>query len=248
MSICASTVRRWLCAEKIKPWRFRLWQHITDPHSFMQRARPVLELYQKAKQLLAEGVWLVCTDEKSSIQARRGEQPRRPSQPELLATSSPRYERGGAVQLFGALSVADGRVLGQCRARKCFSDFCAFVQEVLVPEAVRRGVKKVILILDNGPTHAPKQLENWLRQLVVEAELNFELEVQWLPVCASWLDQIEIWFSRLQSQLLRPNDFENCEVLVQSILAFIDYYNEQAQPIKWTYTADKLAHKLGTDL
>jgi hypothetical protein len=241
-------VRRWLQAEKIKPWRYRLWQHILDPLAFMERAGPVLELYQQATALLKVGKWLVCLDEKTSIQARRGEQAPGGARPDELATLCPRYERQGAVQLFGALSVADGKVLGQCRQRKCFADLQAFIREVLVPEALRRGVSSIALVLDNGPTHAPKQVEGWLRELVLEQKLALQFEVYWLPVRASWLDQIEIWFGQLQSKVLRPNHFESVEELVQTILSFIDYYNQNAKPLNWTYTVDKLAHKLGMDL
>jgi hypothetical protein len=248
LSIATSTIRRWLAFEKIKPWRFRLWQHILDPLAFMERARPVLQLYAQATALLQAAKWVVCLDEKTSIQARRGEQPPQAASPDQLATACPRYKRGGAVQLFGALSVADGRVLGQCRQRKCFVDLQAFLKEVVVPEAKRRCVTTVALILDNGPTHAPKQLESWLAELVEREHMPFDFEVYWLPVRASWLDQIEIWFSQLQSKLLRPNHFESWQTLAQSIMAFIDYYNLSAQPLKWTYTVDKLAHKLGMDL
>jgi hypothetical protein len=248
LSIAASTLRRWLALEKLKPWRFRLWQHILDPLAFMERARPVLDLYQEATALLKAATWVSCLDEKTSIQARCGEQPPQAARPNQLATTCPRYKRGGAVQLFGALSVADGRVLGQCRLRKCFADLQAFLKEVVVVEAQRRAVTTVALILDNGPTHAPKQLAGWLAELVEKEQLPFRFEVYWLPVRASWLDQIEIWFSQLQSKLLRPNHFENWQTLAQSIMAFIDYYNLTAQPLKWTYTVDKLAHKLGMDL
>lgn len=63
-------------------------------------------------------------------------------------------------------------------------------------------------------------------------KLSLTIKVQWLPVRASWLDQIEIWFSKLQSKVLRPNDFENVPTLVRAIELFMDYCNQTAQPIK----------------
>lgn len=79
--ISTSTVGRWLKAERLHPCRYHSWQHIHDPVAFLQRARPVLEAYAQAQALLRTGIWLVSLDEKTSIQAREGEQPPRPAHP-----------------------------------------------------------------------------------------------------------------------------------------------------------------------
>ncbi len=73
-SISTSTVWRWFRTDKLRPWRFHNWQHILDPQKFLERARPVLEVYEKAIELLHKGIWAVCVDEKTSIQARQLEQ------------------------------------------------------------------------------------------------------------------------------------------------------------------------------
>jgi len=155
--VSTGTIGRWLRAEQIRPWRYRMWQHIHDPQAFLARARPVLQLYAQATSLLESGTWLVCVDEKTSIQARQAEQTPRPAIRGHCARQSPRYTRRGARHLIAGLSVADGHILGQCHKHKRFVDFQAFISEVLVPEAKRRGVHTVGLIVDNGPTHAPKQ-------------------------------------------------------------------------------------------
>jgi hypothetical protein len=240
------TVGRWLRADKLKPWRYHSWQHIHDPVAFLARARPVLQLYAWAAQLWSLGTWVVCLDEKTSIQAREGETPPRPARPGQGMWVNPRYHRRGAVQLFASLSVCDGQVAGQCRARRKFTDLQAFVTEVLLPEARRRGVHTVALILDNGPTHAPQQLARWLSEQ--ETVWGITVQVYWLPVRASWLDQMEIWFSVLQRKRLQPNHFASCADLTTAIEEFIQHYNTTAQPIQWTYTVDKLEQKLGTHL
>jgi hypothetical protein len=163
-AVSTSTVGRWLVAEKIRPWRFRMWQHIHDPSTFLSRARPVLQLYASAGRLLQAGTWLVCVDEKTSIQARCAEQAPRPAIRRHCPRQSPRYKRRGARHLIAGLSVADGQVIGCCSRRKRFSDFQTFITSVLVPQAQRRGVHTIALIVDNGTTHAPKQLEGWLRE------------------------------------------------------------------------------------
>lgn len=248
ISISTSTIGRWLRAEKIRPWRYHSWQHIHDPQQFLQRARPVLRLYARAQALLSEGTWLLCLDEKTSIQAREGEQEPRPAVGDRPQLQESRYHRRGSRHLFAGLSVPDGQICGTCRSRKRFVDFQSFVQQVIVPEAVRRKVSTVALILDNGTTHAPKQLEAWLQQLETDTEHPLHFQVYWLPPNASWLDQIEIWFSILQRKRLQPNHFRSPDDLERSMLDFVAFYNQTAKPIKWTYTVEKLERKLGTHL
>ena len=247
VSIAASTVGRWLASEKIKPWRYHSWQHILDPQAFLERAAPVLRLYARAKELLQKGIWVVCVDEKTSIQARQRPQSPAPAVSEHPVHVSHRYKRQGALHLFGALSVADGKVYGKCRLRKRFVDFQAFLLGTVIPEALARGVHTLALILDNSTTHAPKQLERWLQEQLGCHGWTLHIQVYWLPTNASWLDQIEIWFSILQRKLLQPNHFDRLGSLRQDILAFIAYHNQTAKPIQWSYTVEKLEKKLGAN-
>jgi hypothetical protein len=191
---------------------------------------------------------VVCVDEKTSREAREAEEAPRAARSGQRACQSPRYKRRGARHLLAGLSVADGQVIGQCSERKRFVDFGGFISNVLVGEAQRRAVHTVALILDNGTTHAPKQLESWLREQAAKQGWGLTFQVCWLPTNASWLDQIEIWFSILQRKLLEPNHFTSTDALEQAIADFIAYYNQTAKPIKWTYTVEKLERKLGAYL
>ncbi len=139
-------------------------------------------------------------------------------------------------------------VYGQCYPRKRFVDFRSFLETVVVAEAHRRGVQKVALVLDNGPTHASKQLPGWVSELAATSDEKLTMQLYWLPVNASWLDQIEIWFSLLQRKLLQPNHFTSCDEVEQAIQDFIHHYNQTAKPLKWSYTVEKLERKLGTYL
>lgn len=243
--VSPSTVGRWLRAERIRPWRYRMWQHIQNPHRFLERARPILQLYATAQALLQAGTWVVCVDEKTSIQAREAERAPDPPKRNCLLRQSPRYRRRGALHLLAGLSVADGQVVGRCAARKRFVDFQAFLEHVLVPEARRRGIQRVALVLDNGSTHAPKQVERWLQEQALEQQWGVTFQVFWLPTNASWLDQLEIWFSVLQRKLLQPNHFTSTTDLEQALLAFIAHRNQVAKPIQWSYTVEHLERKLG---
>ena len=246
--ISARTIGRWLTAEQIRPWRFHSWQHIQDPETFLQRARPVLQLYEHATALLEQGIWVVCADEKTSIQARQAEQAPRPAMHKHPVSQSPRYTRHGALHLMAALSVADGLVYGQCHARKRFVDFRSFLETVVIAEARRRQVQSIALVLDNGPTHASKQLPGFVKELETTSEGQLTMQLYWLPTNASWLDQIEIWFSLLQRKLLQPNHFCSLDELEQAIQDFITHYNQTAKPFKWSYTVEQLEHKLATRL
>jgi hypothetical protein len=246
--ISPRTVGRWLSAEKIHPWQFHSWQHIQEPEAFLSRARPVLRLYEHASTLLEQGSWVVCADEQTCIQALEAEQAPRPAIHRHPIYQSPRYHRHGVLHLMAALSVADGLVYGQCHSRKRFIDFRAFLETVIVAEAQRRRVRTIALVLDNGPAHASKQLPRWTNELKARSDGKLTVELYWLPTNASWLDQIEIWFSILQRKLFQPNHFTSLDELEQAILTFIARYNRTAKPLQWSYTVEQLEHKLATRL
>jgi transposase len=237
--ISPSTVRRWLRADKIKPWRYHSWQHSTDPQ-FVEKAVPVLDLYAQAPALQAQGELTVCADEKTSIQARQRVTATKAAAPGEVLQVADRYKRMGALQLFCALVVASGLTFAQTRTSKKFVDFKAFLQAFL-QSALCVGVTVVHLILDNGPTHAPKQLGTWLASL----ELSFEVRLYWLPKYASWLDQVEIIFSKVQRDVLTPNDFPSLLALERNLQVYFTELNHHPKPIQWTYTKTKLLAKFG---
>jgi transposase len=236
-TLAPGTIRRWLRADKIKPWRYHSWQHSIDPQ-FVEKAVPVLDLYAQAPALQAQGELTVCADEKTSIQARQRVTPTKAAAPREVVQVADRYKRMGALQLFCALLVASGRTFPQTRATKKFADFKAFLQ-AFFQSALCAGIKVVHLVLDNGPTHAPKQLGTWLASL----ELTFEVRIYWLPQYASWLDQVEIIFSKVQRDLLLPSDFPSLTALERDLATYFADLNQHPKPIKWTYTKTKLLAK-----
>jgi DDE superfamily endonuclease/Homeodomain-like domain len=239
-SIAPGTIRAWLRADKIKPWRYHTWQRSTDPH-FVDKASPVLDLYEQAPALAAQGEAVVCSDEKTSIQARQRVSATQAAAPGLPIHVADRYKRMGAVQLFCALVVASGLTFARTRSGKTFADFKAFLLE-LFQSALCVGLKVVHLILDNGSTHAPKQLGPWIAALA----LSFDVRIYWLPTHASWLDQVEIIFSKVQRDVLTPNDFPSTLALEKQLKHYFDELNQHPKPIQWTYTKTKLLAKFGT--
>jgi transposase len=240
-SISASTIRRWLDGDKVKPWQYHLWQKPNDP-MFVEKATPVLDLYEKATELAEQGEAVVCMDEKTSIQARKRIHETRPAVPEHPNQVASRYERMGALQLFCALMVATGATFAQCFDRKCFSDFQAFLVSFFA-HMQSLGVKVLHIILDNAPTHAPKQLIGWIASL----DITLEVHIYWLPKYASWLDQAEIIFSKLQRDLLTPSDFDSKGQLGDRIMDYFAELNRNPRPVKWTYTKAKFVAKFCPD-
>ncbi|WP_289018851.1 transposase [uncultured Desulfobacter sp.] len=106
-------------------------------------------------------------------------------------------------------------------------------------DRVCKGLKFIHLILDNGSTHAPKQLRKWINSL----HLSFTVKIYWLPTHASWLDQVEIIFSKLQRDVLTPCYFNDKEALESQLMEYFEYLNQNPKRIQWSYTKVKMLEK-----
>ena len=233
-SISGSTIRKWLREEKIKPWQHRSWQKSTDPR-FLEKATVVLSLYEKAQELAQAGEIIVCTDEKTCIQALKLTGGITPAAPGRPVRRGDRYKRLGITNLFAALEVHTGEILARFFERKRFVDFQDYLRMIFASLWVRQ-IKVLHLILDNGPTHAPKQIEAWVASL----RLPFEVQIHWLPIHASWLDQVEIVFSPLQRKVLTPRHAFSTAEIEKRIMAYFQERNRNPRPIRWSYTAAQL--------
>lgn len=237
-AISARTVGRWLRAERLKPWRFRSWITPKDLPSFLERACPVLDLYERVrKQQLEPGESVFSIDEKTSIQARHHATYRPAGQGEPAHVEHT-YQRKGAVNLIAALDVVSGMLFGQVFPHRSFVEFSSFIM-ALLKNALESGACRIHLILDNGSIHRPKYLATWLSENFPDVEVV----VHWLPVRSSWLNQIEIFFGILQRLVLMPNDFTDTVAVAKRILDFIDFRNRTPKPIRWSYTSEQLRKK-----
>lgn len=236
-TISPSTIKLWLRQEKIKPWKYQTWQKSTDPR-FLEKAIPILDLYEQAQKLAKAGQIVVCTDEKTSIQARKLLGETQPASPGYAAKVGDRYKRCGAVQLFAGLLVSTGETIARCFPRKRFLEFQDFLQTIFQSLWCKK-IRCLHLILDNGSTHAPKKIELWIQTL----QLPFQVQIHWLPVHASWLDQIEIVFSQLQRKVLKHNHSENVQELEKLLMKHFRERNKKPKPIQWSYTSKQLCKK-----
>ncbi len=229
-----STLSRLLAKHELKPWRYQYWIFPTAAN-FAERAGPILDLYA--------GYWLgvplgcdefvLSLDEKTSIQARRRLHETLPCRSGRPARVEWGYGRGGALQYLACWDVHRGKVFGRCEASVGIASFDRLMKEVMEQEPYA-SAKRVFAIMDNGSSHRGKKCIDRLEGRYPN------LKVVHTPVHASWLNQVEIYFSIIERALLRPNDFQNLQHLEKSILAFQRGYNEHATPFTWRFTRAKL--------
>ncbi len=233
----ASTIARWLAEVAIKPWRYRSWIFPTDP-DFEQKAGPVLDLYQGRWEggLLHPGEFVICADEKPSIQARKRIHEPLPPTTGAGQRVEHTYKRIGALTYLAAWDVRRGRLFGRSETRGGIEPFDRLVRQVMTKEPYA-SARRVFWIVDNGSSHrnqkSVERLQGRWRNLVLVH----------LPVHASWLNQIEIVFSIIQRKLLQPNDFDDIAVLARTLNEFERHYNQIARPFDWRFTRADL-HQL----
>ena len=238
--ICAvsqSTIVRWLRRDAIRPWRYRSWIFPTDP-DFAEKAGRVLDLYQGRWQgeCVHPGDFVISADEKPSIQARRRIHQTLPPRPGVGRGQRVEhtYRRGGALTYLAAWDVRRGRVFGRSEPRGGIAPFDRLVRQVMTKEPYA-SARRVFWIVDNGSSHRGQKsidrLEGrWPNLTLVHT-----------PVHASWLNQIEIYFSIVQRKVLTPNDFDALAQVAQRLNQFERLYNEIAEPFGWKFTRDNLA-------
>jgi hypothetical protein len=237
----ASTIARWLAEDALKPWQHRSWIFPTDP-AFLEKAGPVLDLYQGRWQgkLLHPGEFVICADEKPSIQARaRIHSPLRPSSCSRGQRVEHTYKRNGALTYLAALDIGRRggrrpRVFGRSEARGGIEPFDRLVRQVMTKEPYA-SARRVFWIVDNGSSHRGRKSVERLEQRWPNLILVH------LPVHASWLNQLEIFFSIVQRKVLEPNDFENLADVARTLNDFEHHWNQIAEPFDWRFTRNDLA-------
>jgi hypothetical protein len=229
-----TTVWRILHQDGLRPWFHKTWIFPRDPR-FRERAGPVLDLYQRRweGQPLGEREYVVSTDEKTSIQARGRIHPTQPPQRGRMMKVEHEYVRGGAVAYLAAWDVASGRVHGRCESTTGIEPFERLVEAVMTQEPYR-SADRVFWIADNGSSHRGETARQRLRAAYDNAWLVS------LPVHASWLNQVEIWFSLVQRKALTPNDMASTDEVEERLMKFQDYQNENPKPFNWKFTKENL--------
>ena len=237
-SISASSVRRILTENPIKPWQYQSWIFPRDP-DFAAKAAVILDLYQGCYQgePLRPGDRIISVDAKPSIQARARCHPATPPGPGQPMRVEHQYQRKGALALLAALDVHTGTVLASTPKTTGIAPFMRLLHQVMRQEPYT-SAGRVFVIVDNGSDHRGKAAIKRLRKAYPNCIMIHT------PVHASWLNQVEIFFSIIQKKVVSPNDFASTGQLAATLLAFTDRYNATATPFNWNYTAADLQRHL----
>jgi len=236
--ISGTTVWRWLSADAIRPWRHRCWIFPRDPQ-FAAKAGVILDLYQRHWQgrRLRDDEYVLSTDEKTSIQARARCHGPTPPAAGRVARYEHEYERRGALAYLAAWDVGRAKLTGRCEASTGIEPFHRLVNQTMRREPYR-SARRVFWIADGGSSHrgeaGARRLQSWYQNAVLVPT----------PVHASWLNQIEIYFSVVQRKALMPNDLSDLTAAEQRLLDFQRHYEKIATPFEWRFTRDDLARLL----
>lgn len=237
-SISGSTLWRWLHEDAIRPWFHRSWIFPRDL-DFATKAGRVLDLYAREWQgvALKDDEFVISADEKTSIQARRRKHTTRACRPRTPMLVEHEYFRGGAWTYIAGLDVHHARIFGRCEEKNGIAPFDRLVEQVMTRPPYD-DARRVFWIVDNCSAHRGARAVARLQTLYPRLVLVHA------PIHASWLNQIEIYFSILQRKVLTPNDFSDLNVLAERILDFQYYWENTARPFEWKFTRQDLARLL----
>jgi transposase len=236
--ISRATVWAWLHADALRPWQHRTWIFPRDP-DFAVKAGRILDLYQRVWEgmPLQDNDFVISADEKTSVQARRRKQPTLPPGPERAMRLEHEYFREGAWTYLAAWDVHRAKLFGRCEVKNGTAPTNRLITEFMSQEPYP-SANRVFLIMDNCSAHRGQKAVQRLRSLWPNLILVHT------PIHASWLNQVEIYFSILQRKALTPNDFSSLAQLEQRLLDFQKRYEQTASPFKWTFTRNDLGNLL----
>ena len=234
IAVSASTIRRWLASDALKPWQHRSWISVRDP-AFAAKAAQVLDLYAGiwGGAPLGSNDYVICADEKTSIQARCRCHPTLPPGKARAMRIEHDYKRGGALAYLAAWDVHRGQVSGRCEHTTGIAPFSRLVKQVMTAEPYA-SADRVFWIAGNGSSHRGAASIQRMTRAWPNAQLIH------LPAHASWLDQAEIYFSIAQRKALTPNDFTSLDQIRARLAAFEARYNAIARPFGWKFTRTDL--------
>lgn len=225
-----TTVWRMLHEAAIKPWQYEHWIFPRD-RQFAEKAGPILDLYG--------GIWegkplgptdcVLSMDEKTSIQARKRCHEEMPPEPKQTRRVETEYERKGVLQYLAAWDVHRGVVLGRCAAKTGIKPFGQLVDQVLA-QAPYDKAARLFFIVDNGSSHRGQASVERMRCR------DERIILVHTPVHASWLNQVEIYFSIIQRKVLTPNDFTTLDAIRVRLALYEELSNRTPRPFSWKFT------------
>ena len=233
LGLSQSTVSRIWRAFNLQPHRAETFKLSTDPR-FVEKVRDVVGLYMDRENKAI----VLCVDEKSQIQALDRTQPVLPMRPGSPERHTHEYVRHGTTSLFAALDVRTGVVIGECHRKHRHQEFIRFLNSVdeVIRETAQPGVE-VHIVMDNYATHKTPAVKRWFAR-------RPRYHMHFTPTGASWLNQVERFFSEITTRRIRRGVFRSVRSLEKAIRDYIDTRNEDAKPFAWTADADNILRRV----
>jgi transposase len=221
LGLSKSTVQRVWAQIRLKPHRLDRYMASNDPR-FEEKAADIIGLYMKPPQHAA----VFCVDEKTAIQALDRLDPVLPLSPGRAERHGFEYYRHGTLSLYAALDVKTGEVHGMTAARHTALEFITFLKGLVE----RAGTAKEIhVVLDNLSAHKTKDVERFLAE-------HPHVRFHFTPTYSSWLNQVELWFAKIQRDVIARGVFTSVADLGNKLRKYIRAYSKSAKPFRWTYT------------
>jgi transposase len=221
VGVSKSTIQRILAQAKLRPHRLDRYMASNDP-DFEAKAADIIGLYLNPPQHAA----VFCVDEKTAIQALDRLDPVLPLSPGRAERHGFEYYRHGTLSLYAALNVKTGRVEGKTARRHTSVEFVAFLTE-LVGKA--KWAREIHIVLDNLSAHKTPGVEQFLAD-------HPKVRFHFTPTYSSWLNQIEMWFAKIERDVIARGVFTSVSDLRRKLMKYIRAHAERARPIRWTYT------------
>jgi transposase len=227
--VSKNTVNRLWQLHNLKPHLSQTFKLSRDP-KFVEKLTDVVGLYLNPP----EKVLVLCVDEKSQIQALDRTQPGLPMKKGRCGTMTHDYKRNGTTTLFAAMSVLDGKVVGQCQPRHRHQEFLKFLRLL---DREFPGKRELHLIMDNYGTHKTPEVQAWLKK-------HRRFVPHFIPTSSSWLNLVERWFGALTQKALRRGIFLSVSDLQEAIQSFLAAWNANPKPFVWTAKLEEILEKL----
>lgn len=224
LGVSKSTVQRILAQSKLQPHRFERYMASNDPE-FEAKAADIIGLYTNPPQHAA----VFCVDEKTAIQALDRLEPVLPLSPGRAERHGFEYYRHGTLSLYAALNVKTGSVEGKTAPRRTSAEFVGFLVALL---RKAKWAREVHIVLDNLSAHKTQAVEQFLAD-------HPKVRLHFTPTYSSWLNQVEIWFAKIERDVIARGVFTSVSDLRRKLLRYIRAYAKRARHIRWTYTDPK---------
>ena len=227
--VSEATVRRIWKQHNLKPHLVKTFKLSRDKQ-FLEKLTDVVGLYLKPP----DKALVLCVDEKSQIQALDRTQPGLPIKKGRCGTRTHDYKRHGTTTLFAALSMLDGKVIGDCMPRHRHQEFIRFLKKI---DSETPAGLKLNLIVDNYGTHKHPRVKSWIRR-------HPRFQLHFIPTSSSWVNMVERWFREITDKRIRRGVFQSVPELIAAIEDYMNNHNQNPRVFVWTASVESIMAKI----